>query len=447
MKIKSIFKITAISIIFLTNCAEVQAGGRLIEEHSANYDLKAKAEELLKNKKKDEAIKILSGMNLCTTIQSEYGYEEAINVCKKATEEGTIISRYFSDKCVIFRNIGNDDEALKACNKGIKEDIKNEEAYLNKGDILLNIPGKFEEAIDQYDKVIELLPKSSLGHLRKSGALVGEHRLADSLEVINKAIAKNDREEELIKLYYAKGWILISLIDFSSAIKEFDNVIKFRENADLALNIDRYEYIMTRAYCGKGYALSNIGNKMATINNYKEAIALNKNNRIDDYLLARAYIGLASAYTDLGKYQDALDIINDAIKIEGKYIEFYINKARALIKLKRYEEAIKTSDISLQLNGSSELVGMPQTNLIWVILGLKGRALVELDKSEEGVAVLDKGIALNIKAYELYAVKAYGFIKLKKAKEAKESIKEGIKHCPKELKEQMEKEWQWLIKD
>ena len=129
----------------------------------------------------------------------------------------------YRGKCLIFLN--RFDEAIETYEKinDLKIDAKN---FLKIGVCYYN-KKNIDEAINNYDKAIELNPNYTEAYFNKGICLSNQQKKEEAIEVFNKAIeiAINDAE-----LYLNRGYCYFSLKNFRKAIKDFNKAIQLRPN-------------------------------------------------------------------------------------------------------------------------------------------------------------------------------------------------------------------------
>ena len=122
--------------------------------------------------------------------------------------------------------------------------------------------GRYEEAIEEFDKAIELDPNDPDYHYYKGIALYELHKYEEAIEEFDKAIELDPNDPVY---HYNKGLALGELHKYEEAIKEFDKAIE--------LNPYNPGY-----HNGKGLALSELHRYQEAIEEYDKAIELDPND-------------------------------------------------------------------------------------------------------------------------------------------------------------------------
>lgn len=97
-----------------------------------------------------------------------------------------------------------------------------------------------------------------------------------------------------------------------------------------------------------------------------------------DFEKSEVLIGMSLSYKGLHKYEESLDCINNALKLNSSFRELNI-KGEILVHLGRYEESLKVLDKAISTNDK-------KVNLAKLT---KVKALRELDRVEDAIKLLD----------------------------------------------------------
>lgn len=169
------------------------------------------------------------------------------------------------------------------------------EDYINRG-FDLYYKGKYEEALNAFDKVIEVRPDYANAWYYKGLALGGLDRNEEALKAHDKAIELNPD--------YANAWInrgvaLDNLGRYEEALKAYDKVI--------GLNPDFAE-----AWGNKGVTLVKVGRYEEALKAYDKVIGLKP-----DYALA--WYARAGVYSIRKKKEKALSDLKKAVELDASY--------------------------------------------------------------------------------------------------------------------------------
>ncbi len=203
---------------------------------------------------------------------------------------------------VALQEQGKFQEAVQAFNKaiGLKPDYA--EAYSNRGNALSDL-GQLKEAVESYEKAIQLRPDYADAHSNRGNALHKLGRLEDAVESCEKAI-------------------------------------QFRPD-------------YANAYNNRGNALRDLGRLQEAVESYEKAIGLKP-----DY--AEAYSNRGNALKDLGQLQEAVESYEKAIALKPDYAEAYSNRGNALSDLGLLQEAVESHEKAIALKPD---LGIAHSNL------------------------------------------------------------------------------------
>lgn len=204
---------------------------------------------------------------------------------------------YWNVRGIDLHNKGKHDDAIEAYNKAINIDPYFSPAWGNKGTALAD-QGNFDEAIKAHDKAIALNQQAATFLNSKVYALFNQHSHEEDVEALNRRSAK--------------------------------------------------------AFTNKG----------ATIQIQGKALR----DRGDNHLAQ-------------GKYSDSIDAFDNAIKYDSKEVGAFSNKGSSLAALEEYDKAIEAHDKAIKLK--------PLSPKVW---NNKGEALMQQEKYSEAIEIFDKGI-------------------------------------------------------
>jgi tetratricopeptide (TPR) repeat protein len=123
---------------------------------------------------------------------------------------------------------------------------------------------------------------------------------------------------------------------------------------------------------------------------------------------------IASPLFESGRYQEAIDVYNQALKNKSDSDTFY-NKGTALGHLDRHEEAINSYDQSLAADPEK-----------YEALNNKSIALKNLSRYEEALIICDKAIAINSDRSEAFVNKGLILVNLNRKEEAVDAYDKAI---------------------
>jgi tetratricopeptide (TPR) repeat protein len=176
--------------------------------------------------------------------------------------------------------------------------------------------GKYESAIERYNKAIELNPNSEVAYTNKGSALRMLGRYPEAIAALEKAVALNP---QYVLAYNERGAVYSDEEKYDQAIANYDKAIELDPGNKFAYGL-------------KGSALSALGR-------YPEAlVALDKAIELDPQYVW-AYDERGAVYSSEEKYDLAIVEYEKALELDPKY-KFAYAKAFPLRKLGRYNDAL-----------------------------------------------------------------------------------------------------------
>jgi len=217
---------------------------------------------------------------------------------------------------------GRYNDAIEAFDKAIKLNPNSAAAWNNKGNAL-KLQNRHDEAIMAFDKSVELNPKFADAWHNKGMALYDQHKY-------DKAIVDYDRALEikpkLAKAWYNKGLALCNQGKYHEAIWAYDKAIK-----NDSKNID--------ALYNKSITLRSLG----LLKEADKALDLTK----------RELNCKGADLANREKHFEAIEAFDKAIGIDPKFLCAWVNKGITLSKIGRFGEAIEAINHAIEINPES----------------------------------------------------------------------------------------------
>jgi tetratricopeptide (TPR) repeat protein len=257
--------------------------------------------------------------------------------------------------------------------------------------------GQYNESLDYFDKYLKSNPNDPIAWISKALTLqnfgIGEYE--EALKCCNNALNLKLNKKTWIlrrylksRMFFIKGVILFNL-------KEYDKAVEY---ADKSLKINKKMY---RSWNLKGCALYELGNYEESIK-YYDIVISNPKSKIKSIALSNK----TEALIKLEKYPEALEYINQALKIDSKAPEIWINKGLTLERLGHYKEAMESYNKNLDLYSTIKpwqlqraletfdryLDKNPEEAAIWFN---KGIILKNLDKNQEALICYSTALELD----------------------------------------------------
>ncbi len=311
-------------------------------------------------------------------------HESAIRSFDKALELAPKDVGLLEMKKISLKHTDRLEELVKVCNRIIKLDGKNRNAYVDLGVashrlsrfddaiesfdaalgmepgnvVILNYKktsvvakGVAEEIIDVCDSILKVAPSDKPAMMDKAFALERLGSLAEANDTYSMALAVDDRDKEL---HNRKGLVLIGLGRYADAVVEFDRTFAL-DNSDLMpLNNKGRAYLLMRDYeralqvfdqcvsaqpgnarfqSDRGRALASLGNLSEAVDAFDAALAVDKGD-------PQVWKYKGNVMFKLGQFQDCVVCLNRALELGAEEQGIYKAKGRALEELKRYNDAL-----------------------------------------------------------------------------------------------------------
>lgn len=339
----------------------------------------------------------------------------------------------------------------------------NSTEYYNQGNILLSL-NRYEDALDTYEKALELRPDYVEVWIGQGKALHGLERDEEALEAFDQAIQvipnsvsawmgraeslqglNRDREaieafETVLSLqpsawqaWQGKGYIQMGLRQYAEAIASFEEVLKWQPDlADVwyqqgwALhNLGRYEEAVesynqavdlkpdyASAWYQRGNALVNLNDLKEAIRSYEQAVQFQKS-------YYPAWYSLGTTLSQGKQYEEAVAAYDQAVKGKADYAEAWYQRGWALHQLKRYSDAIASYEKAIQYQR--------QNSFAWYN---KGNAYYNLDDYDQAVSAYDQAIAIKRDSYLVWNSRGNALYKLERYEDAIASYQEALRYQP-----------------
>ena len=268
---------------------------------------------------------------------------------------------YYYNRGDTFFDLGKFEDAIQNYDKAIELDSNvNSVYYYNRGNAYFSL-GKFEEAIQDYNKAIDLNPNDDLSYSNRGNAYFSLGKFEDAIQDYNKAIDLNPNNASY---YNNRGTTFTNLEKYEDAIQDYNKTIDLNPN-------DNY------AYFNRGAAFTYLNEYEKAINDFNKAIDLNPN---DD----SAYFNRGTAFTNLSNYEKAINDFNKAIDLNSNNASYYNYRGTLYINQGNYDEAVKDFSKAIELN--------PNDKEYYYNLGI---LYIDLNNYEKAIETLNKAIDLD----------------------------------------------------
>jgi tetratricopeptide (TPR) repeat protein len=261
-----------------------------------------------------------------------------------------------AELCKMLIDSGRAVQALESVERGLVADPASGRGWSIKASALVAL-NKPEEALEAYARSIEADPTAEWPFLSLIDFTRKLSRLPEALGIVDRAIEK---QPQAYTAMAARGEILRLQGDYEEALKWLDRSLDVQPNYAYALGT-------------RGQVLLAMNKPADAIEPLRKAVSLNPS-------LAWAVGELMDALYALGRYTEILTEFEDAPRTAA----ILRRKSRALMQLDRYEEALQLTNEALELNPNEA-----------TLLVDKSIALTALDDYSAALTALDHALELE----------------------------------------------------
>jgi tetratricopeptide (TPR) repeat protein len=252
---------------------------------------------------------------------------------------------------------------IRKCNELLQPDNNSTiyaKLWYTKGTALANL-GKYDQAIECFDKAIKINPNEPKIWYTKGTALANLGKYDQAIECFDKGSIEPNNQN----IHIDKGTALHYLGKYEQSIECFDKAIKINPNE-------------SDAWFGKGISLHYLGKYEQSIECFDKAIKINPNE-------SDLWYSKGTALYCLGKYEESIKCYNKSIAIDPDIAIGWLCKGGALNKLGEYEESIKCYNKSIAID--------PDNAIGWLC---KGKVLKSLGQSEDAKECFNRAKELGL---------------------------------------------------
>ncbi len=289
------------------------------------------------------------------------------------------------------------DRAEALLKKALKLEGEDDFVYLRLAQLHM-LKGNIKEAADELDKAEAVNPKSKWIYLWR-GILMGEHKkdYSAARQFFEKALTLDSKFDVALN---ALGWSYMEGKDksYSKAREAFLKTLKINPASQ-------------KACCAIGLSYAHEFNFGVAKMWLDKAIQLD-----EDYLSAYKYRGMINV--EMEDYESAVTDFNAALLLDPMNADLYVQRARALAKLNRLDDAMRDLNFSLDIEPKA-----PRTlYYLGYTHALSGDTAMAFD-------YFDKALAIDPEFDEVYESKAEILGKLGRREEARVAIDKAIEYA------------------
>lgn len=351
------------------------------------------------------------GRTICEAIQAKISPQAVENIIKEAkgqSEQSEKPSSFSGDpeiQAIFDKHLANFPS---------NANCKSAKDCLKQGDALLP---KYRDAINAYNKAIELDPKNAQAYLERGHAFDMLDRPENAIEDYERVIAIDPK---LAVAYERRGDIYARLGNYQQAIKDYSRAIEVdpKRAAD--------------AYRSRAFVYEDLGNYQQAIKDLTKAIeAIEADPKysqktfwveVKKYAYACNYFSRALAYEELGDHEQAIRDFNEVIKLDPKDQEnrqTYLRRGLANYKLRKYAQAIEDFDRTIELRPKDKQA-----------YRRRGKAFDALSKYNLAIRDYDRAIEIDPKYAEAYFARGNAYMDLEDYRQAVRDYDKAIELDP-----------------
>jgi tetratricopeptide (TPR) repeat protein len=276
----------------------------------------------------------------------------------------------------------------------------------------------FYDASQSYQMAININSKDVRIWINIAGSLFQQKMYDDALKAINKAIEINPEKSEV---WNSKGVILrekaMASTEYDIELDtEITKIESFKIDIPISQNIIYAENTILNDAENRSKLKDETKSLLAQSEfAFKKAIELRhaksksgydiNQDWLDKYVLAGIWSNLGTVYSYQGDNKKAIDTYNEAIKLNPRYVEAWIDKGHALLSDMRLIEAVDAFDKAIKID--------PMNSRAW---GGKGNAYEEMGQIylNDAIHAFDK--SLEYDKFNLNTLSRKGFVLFKMRK-------------------------------
>ena len=274
-------------------------------------------------------------LQLARALMGQQRYAEARAYLQLATRITKAPASIFFELARAYQGTTEYSQGLDAINKALQRDPESNEALLLKGELLYQL-GRPKRALSVFDKVLARGYEHPQAYIDRGNVLGQMGKTEDALEAYYQAV---ELDPKFVPGYTKIGLLRLARWEFTEGISMLDKALEIAPDASL--------------YRAKGKALRMLGIHGDAIDALDEALKLSPNDAFASY-----YRG--SALNALGRYEEALVALQLAVdlsaaqsgldKEDSEEIKnnVYIELGEALAALMRFREAKSAFEKALE---------------------------------------------------------------------------------------------------
>lgn len=291
------------------------------------------------------------------------------------------------------------DQAEAAIRKITKKDPGSASAWHLLGSVLGRV-NRSEEALESFDRALELGAMNALVWFDRSATLIELGRPEDALESLDRGLAI---DTTFGAIWSVRGALFVSLGRHDDALESFERALELDTN-DAA------------AWFSRGLALRGLGRVEKALESFDRALELDAQN-------AKGWHYKGVSLNTLRRWEDAIESFDRALELDASSTQVWFARGAAMLALGRADEAVESYDRALAID--------PKSAVGWFSRGV---VLAALQRPQEALESVDRGLALNAPDAAAWFMKGVALRFLSRPEEALESWDRALELDPKHVR-------------
>ena len=236
----------------------------------------------------------------------------------------TVAEAYYN-RGVFFMNERRNGEAINDFNRAIELKPGSASAHNNRGIVYVN-KKRLDEAIADFNKAIELNPSLAIAYNNRGNFFKNANRNNEAISDFNKAVKL---DPDCTEAYNNRGSVFISERRFDEAINDLNKVIELSPGH-------------AEAYFNRGIIFISQRRNEEAVRDFNKAIKLKPD-------FANAYRNRGIVFASENRNKEAVSDFTMAIELKPDYATAYNNRGMVYASEKRNDEAIKDYEKAIDL--------------------------------------------------------------------------------------------------
>ena len=270
------------------------------------------------------SLAVIASLMVCATIQTSYWRNSEVLWIHALSCTSRNYAAYNNLGGVLFGQ-GRAAQAIDDYQKALEIRPDFVEARYNLANALA-AQGRSVDAIEQYQKAFELAPDNAEAHSSLGTVLMGQGRHAEAIDQYLKAL---EIRPDFVEARYNVANALAAQGRFAEAIEQYKQALRINPRYEQAIN-------------NLANALTAQGRFAEAIEEYQKAIELRPDS-------AEAHNNLGTALSRQGRSVEATEQYQQALEIRPDFAEAHYNLANALAAQGRFAEAIEQYEETLRI--------------------------------------------------------------------------------------------------